>query len=215
LDIHKFLNQKQPFHVLGMGMSNESTPKKTILPPRRGFLFTEEQLYKPIKNALQIQFERFVGSEGKVHLYITANGHFPEELKEALDDKALGILRIEKMIPDIVGFLQKDQYNKDLVTVEIKPDRITINDIWKARLYAEVLNAKYGIIISPKKLQEEIKRFLRDRISITYRNYNSFVIVQFDTERNDFKFDEKLYPKTPEPFSDAFNMAKFVNFNSG
>jgi len=160
----------------------------------------EEPLYEPIKNALQIQFEKFVGSKGKVHLEITANGHFSEELKEALDDKALSILRVEKMSPDIVGFLQKDQYNRDLVTVEIKPDRITITHIWRARLYAEVLNAKYGIIISPKKIQEEIRRFLKDRFNITYRNYGNLVIAQFDKERNEFKFDEKLYSTIPELF---------------
>jgi len=171
----------------------------------------EEPLYEPIKNALRTQFERFVGSKGKVHLEITAKGRFSEELKEALDDRSLSTLRVEKMIPDIVGYLQKEfAYGKDLVTVEIKPDRITISNIWRARLYAEVLNAKYGIIISPRKIQEEIRRFLKDRINITYRNYNSFVIAQFDKERNDFKFDEKLYPKTPEPFSDAFHMEEFV-----
>lgn len=160
----------------------------------------EEPLYEPIKNALQTQFEKFVGSKGRVHLEITAKGHFSEELKEALDDKALGILRVEKMSPDIVGFLQKEPYSKDLVTVEIKPDRITISHIWRARLYAEVLNAKYGIIISPKRIQEEIRRFLKERLNITYRNYGSLIIAQFDKERNEFKFDEKLYSTTPELF---------------
>ena len=161
----------------------------------------EEPLYEPIKNALQTQFEKSVGSKGKVHLEITANGHFSEELKEALDDKALGILRVEKMSPDIVGFLQKEPaYSKDLVTVEIKPDRITISNIWRARLYAEVLNARYGIIISPKKVQEEIRRFLKERWGITNRSFGSLVIAQFDKERNEFKFDEKLYSKIPELF---------------
>lgn len=170
----------------------------------------EESLYEPIRLALQMQFERFIGSKDKVHLFITANGRFPEELKEALDDRALSILRVEKMIPDIVGFLEKDQYNKDLVTVEIKPDRITISHIWRAKLYAEVLNAKYGIIISPNKIQEEIRRFLKDRFNITNRNYGSLLIAQFDKERNDFKFDEKLYPKIPEPFSHGFSMEEHV-----
>jgi len=161
----------------------------------------EESLYEPIKNALQTQLEKFVGSEGKVHLEITAKGHLSEELKEALDDKALSILRVEKISPDIVGFLQKkDSSSKDLVTVEIKPDRIKISHIWRARLYAEVLNARYGIIISPKKIQEEIRRFLKERFYITSRNYGSLLIAQFDKERNQFKFDEKLYSTIPELF---------------
>jgi hypothetical protein len=163
----------------------------------------EEPLYEPIRNALETQFEKFVGSEGRVYLEITAKGHFSEELKEALDDKALSILRVEKISPDITGFLQRNSHSKDLVTVEIKPDRIKISHIWTARLYAEVLNARYGIIISPKKIQEEIRRFLKERSSITYRGgYSSLVIAQFDKERNEFKFDEKLYSTTPQPFQD-------------
>jgi len=160
----------------------------------------EEPLYEPIKNALQTQFEKFVGSKGRVHLEITARGHFSEELKEALDDKALSILRVEKMSPDIVGFLQKDPYSKDLVAVEIKPDKIKIRHVWRARLYAEVLNAKYGIIISPKKIPEEIRRFLKERYNIMYRSLGSVVIAQFDKDRNEFRFDEKLYSTVPEPF---------------
>ena len=165
-------------------------------------VISEESLYEPVKNALQTQFERFVGSEGKVHLEITAKGRFSEELKEVLDDRALSILRVERISPDIAGFLQKkDSHSKDLVTVEIKPDKIKIRHVWKARLYAEILNARYGIIISPKKIPEEIRRFLKDRYNITYRGgYGSLVIAQFDKDRNEFKFDEKLYSSIPEPF---------------
>ena len=161
----------------------------------------EEPLYEPIKNLLQKQFEEYVGFGGKVHLEITANGRFSEELKEALDDRALSILRVERFSPDITGFLQeKDSSSKELVTVEIKPDKIKINHIYRAKLYADVLNARYGIIISPKKLQEEIRRFIKERYNIMHRNFGSLIIAQFDKARNEFKFDKKLYSTIPEPF---------------
>lgn len=161
----------------------------------------EEPFYEPIKNLLQKQLEKYVGFGGEVYLEITANGRFSEQLKEALDDRALSILRVEKFSPDITGFLQKkDSSSRDLITVEIKPDKIKINHIYRAKLYADVLNAKYGLIISPKRLPEEIRRFIKDRYNITYRNFGSFIIAQFDKLTNEFRFDKKLYSTIPDPF---------------
>jgi len=82
----------------------------------------EEQLYEPIKNALQREFEKYVGYSGKVYLEITAKGRFSEDLKEVLDDRALAILRVERFSPDITGFMQKKDFglsSKELATVEI------------------------------------------------------------------------------------------------
>ena len=164
----------------------------------------EEPLYEPIKNLLQKQFEQSVEVEGKVHLEITANGRFSEELKEALDDRALSILRVERFSPDITGFLQKKDYrSQDLVTVEIKPDKIKIKHIYRAKLYADVLNAKYGLLISPKKIPEEIRRFIIDRYAIKRRQYGEFIIARFDKTRNELQFDKKLYSTIPEPFKSA------------
>ena len=161
----------------------------------------EEQLYEPIKNALQTKFEKFVGYGGKIYLEITAKARFSEELKEVLDDEALFILRVERFSPDITGFLQKkDSTSKELVTVEIKPDSIKIKHISRAKLYADVLNARYGILISPKKIPEEIRRFIKERHSIGYRSYGSLIITQFDKATNEFKFDKKLYSTIPAPF---------------
>ena len=69
----------------------------------------EEQLYEPVKNALQREFKKYGSKyyEGKVYLEITAKGQFSEDLKEVLDDKALSILRVERFSPDITGFMQK------------------------------------------------------------------------------------------------------------
>ena len=161
----------------------------------------EEQLYEPVKNALQREFEKYVGYGGKVYLEITAKGRFSEELKEALDDRALAILRVERFSPDITGFLQKkDSTSRELVTVEIKPDKIKINHVYRAKLYADVLNARYGILISPKRIPEEIRRFIKERYSIIYRGYGSLIIAQFDKATDEFKFDKKLYSTIPEPF---------------
>jgi hypothetical protein len=178
----------------------------------------EERLYEPIRSALKAEFEVFVGSEGKVYLEKTDKGRFSEELKETLDDRALSISRVEKLCPDITGFVQKKGFSKDLVTVEVKLGKIRIRDLWQAKLYAEVLNAKYGITISTGKIQEEIKRFLTDRPNILYRQgyNNQLVVAQFDVENNEFNFNRKNYPTRPEPFSPIkplkpFSMKNFVD----
>lgn len=165
----------------------------------------EEQFYEPIKSALQKELEEFVGFEGNVYLEITAKGSFSDELKEVFDKPLLAILRVEKFPPDITGFIQKkDSSRKELITVEIKPDRIKINHIYKAKMYADVFDARYGLIVSPKRLQEEIRRFVKeDRYTMLNRYNGNFIIAQFDKANNKFKFDKKLYSTIPEPFKSA------------
>lgn len=167
----------------------------------------EEPLYEPIKNALQRELEEYLNSQkerigegtfvGKVHLEITANGRFSEELKEVLDNDALSIIRVEKFSPDIMGFIQKTQYLKELITVEVKCDKITVQNISRAKLYADIFNAKYGMLISPKGIGEEIKRFISNRYAIR----GNVIVAQFDEANNKFKFDKKLYSTIPEPFA--------------
>lgn len=139
--------------------------------------------------------------EARFTLKLQSDGRFSEELKEALDDRALSILRVERFSPDITGFLQKkDSSYRELITVEIKPDKIKIKHISRAKLYADVLNARYGILISPKRIPEEIRRFVKDRSAITYRLGGSFTIAQYNKATSEFKFDKKLYSTIPEPF---------------
>lgn len=165
----------------------------------------EEQLYEPIKKALHRELEDYINSEkerasseffGRVHLEITANGHFSERLKEVLDDDALSIIRVEKFSPDIMGFIQKNPYIQELITVEVKAEKIKIKHISTAKLYADIFRAKYGMLISPKRLPEEIKRFISNRYEIR----GNVIIAQFDEPTDKFKFNKKLYPTIPEPF---------------
>lgn len=190
-------------------MGNNSVPKLVPIvmgiEKKKSKQRKEEQLYEPIKKALQRELESYLHSEkvrtssesiGRVHLEITAKGHFSEELKEVLDDNALSIIRVEKFSPDIMGFIQKSLHLKELITVEVKAEKIKIKHISTAKLYADIFHAKYGMVISPKRIPEEIKRF----ISFRYEIRGNVIIAQFDKANDKFKFDKKLYPTTPEPF---------------
>jgi hypothetical protein len=170
----------------------------------------EERLYEPIKNALQKELEAYLQSKKdkqsealkalnvfNVYLEITANGkELSDKLKEVLGDDVLSILRVEKFSPDIMGFVQTTPYQTDLVTVEVKHDKITIQSISKAKLYKEVFRARYGMLISPKGIGEEMKRFISNRWEIR----GDIVITQFDETNKKFCFDKRLYSTIPEPF---------------
>ena len=56
---------------------------------------------------------------------ITAYGEFSPTLRSALSDKALRFLEIEKIKPDIVGFVRKKlKSQKELITVEAMRNHI-------------------------------------------------------------------------------------------
>lgn len=129
----------------------------------------EEQLYEPILNALKKIFKVYLNSyiesvkkrmteplpfnlkdeleKTCIHLEITTKGHFSEKLKEQLNDKALGIIRVEKFSPDIMGLMRKGipSSSTELITVEAKAEKITIKNISRAKLYKDIFKAHYGM----------------------------------------------------------------------
>jgi len=114
--------------------------------------------------------------KGNVYLEITAKGHFSAMLKEQLDDKALSIIRVEKFSPDIMGFAQKTKTSpKELITVEVKAEPITLKSISRAKLYQDIFKATYGLLVSTERISEEIRRFILDRYAIK----GSLIIAQY------------------------------------
>ncbi|MDH5733668.1 MAG: hypothetical protein OEY88_07790 [Candidatus Bathyarchaeota archaeon] len=173
----------------------------------------EEQLYEPILDTLREIFRQYVEKEIKakeeamrepmdflmrsVYLEITAKGHFSEMLKEQLDDRALSIIRVEKFSPDIMGYVQKSSSSrKELITVEVKAKPITIKNISRAKLYQDIFKATYGLLISTKRISEEIRRFILDRLSIK----GNLIIAQFDEERRILRIHPAFEYHVPELF---------------
>jgi len=191
--------------LITMSQTEKSKPKRVR---------KEEQLYEPILNALKRIFEEYVNSHVEsvrkrmteplpfnlkaelekacVHFEITAKGHFSEKLKEELDDKALNIIRVEKFSPDIMGFIRKGipSSSTELITVEVKTDKITIKNISRAKLYKDIFKAHYGMLISPKRIPEEIRRFIADRDDIR----GKLIIAQFDETNRTFCFHPSIIP---------------------
>ena len=144
----------------------------------------EDELYAPVRNALERFLRPFAGDRGLVHLEITASTGPSNELKQRLPSHALFLWNVEKFKPDIMGyvasklipmFYRKDIIDKlrsgvpvpqsfpraySLVVVEIKNEAISFHDIYQAKGYAELYNSNVALLISDKAVPEEVKRIL-------------------------------------------------------
>jgi len=61
----------------------------------------------------------------------------------------------------------------------VKPDKITIKNISRAKLYADIFGVKHGMLISPKRIPVEIRRFISDRYAIR----GNIIIAQFEQSK--------------------------------
>ena len=163
---------------------------------------TEEELYSSISEALKAKFMKL----GDVHLEITAKGKFSEKMKNELEDYSLFILNIERMSPDLTGFItNKEKFGKSkpIIVVEVKK-RLALKDIYQTKRYAEILNATYALLISPQILSSERRKFLMKRREELTRFYPGKQIligyIVHGQYTKSIQIDEDLYYSAYEPF---------------
>ena len=135
----------------------------------------EKELYEPIKKYLETAFRKKFGN---CHLEVTADGSFSEQLKGVVREDIIFSFLGRKASPDLVGFIhnQRDHWFviqsssdiQDFITVEIKRGKITLQDVYQAKMYGDLFQAKYALLISPEPIPEEIRR-LDQRLFVTYR----------------------------------------------
>lgn len=163
---------------------------------------TEAELYNSVLEALERKFMAL----GDVHLEITAKGKFSDEMKDELEDYSLFILNIERISPDLTGFiLKEEQYreSKFIIVVEVKK-RLALKDIYQTKRYAEILKADYALLVSPKKLSPERRKFLiKRRGELTEFHPRRHVLIgQFKKSTKSIEIDKDLYYDVPEPFKE-------------
>ena len=98
-------------------------------------------LYEPVKRYLEGQFAK-VAAGKTFHLEIAARKGFSEKVKAEIPDDRDIVFKFTKR-PDILGFV-KGQYTSNLITVEVKGNGLELDDIYQAKLYKEVFDARYG-----------------------------------------------------------------------
>lgn len=133
----------------------------------------EVELYEPVKEYLNRILRQSFSS---YHLEITARRSFSEGLKHLLRyDITFAFLRMAP--PDLVGFVLKEGIHgriasrsdvSSFITVEVKPGKIRLQDIYQAKMYGDLFYAKYALLVSPETIGEEIRR-LHEKLSILSR----------------------------------------------
>jgi len=133
----------------------------------------EEELYEPVKKYLIRMLKR---NFSNYHLEITARGTYSETLKHLVrHDIAFSFL--QKAPPDLTGFVLKEGANARVarssdvmgfITVEVKPDKVRIQDVFQAKMYGDLFYAKYALLVSPDIIGEEIRR-LHEKLHILNR----------------------------------------------
>lgn len=135
----------------------------------------EKELYEPIKEYLEKAFRLKFGN---CYLEVTANGSFSELIKRGVRNDIIFSFLGKKASPDLTGFIhtQGNQWFvvwsnsdiQDFITVEIKRERLTLQDVYQAKMYGDLFQAKYALLISTEPIPEEIRR-LNQCLFITYR----------------------------------------------
>ena len=136
---------------------------------------SEKELYEPIKKYLLNAFtEKF----GNCYLEVTAQGVFSEPLKSVVSNDIIFHFLGRKAAPDLTGFIHTGgtQWTpwtissiKDFVTVEIKNEKITLQDVYQAKMYGDLFQAKYALLVSSRLIPEEIKRLDQRLFAVTHR----------------------------------------------
>lgn len=130
-----------------------------------------------------------------IHLEITAKGSFSNEIKAKIPEgRDIIFWFLKGAPPDITGFLKKDR-SVDFMVVEVKTEKIKLDDIYQAKKYGELFDARHAFLISLQPLPEEIKRLSKVVYSLLQLPaYKKLILAQFDGIRKEFV---EWFPENP------------------
>jgi len=163
----------------------------------------EKLLYDPVK----VEFERlFRHKFGDCHLETTFKGNFTGLLKERISEDIvyMFIKRMkgsEHRFPDITGFMKDPgRYSEQFITIEVKNEKVSLLDIYQAKMYADLFDAKYGFLISTEPISDDLKRLHKVRPKILQRSLVDYIfLVQFDAKTSKI-VHESWFPGSPFPY---------------
>jgi len=177
----------------------------------------EKELYGQAKS----EFERLFNHEfGTCHLEITANGNFSEKLKSRVkEDIVFAFIKrmrgSESRSPDITGFVKGNFGTESLSTIEVKNETISLWDVYQAKMYAELFDARYGFLVSTDPIPTELKKLHKVHSILNRFRYGTDLgLVEFDTGSRSivheswfpdppFEYDYKDLSKKAETFEDS------------
>jgi hypothetical protein len=157
----------------------------------------KEKDYYPV---LKSKLEELLESRFRdFHLEITAET-FSNNLKSKIPkgrDLIFHLLKEAK--PDITGFMQ-EQYATEWFIAEFKKEKLRLDDIYQARKYAELFDAKYALLVTTEEIPEELKRLSKIVLPLLLLRggYSRLTLVRFDEQEGQFVdwFEENPFPKS-------------------
>jgi len=137
---------------------------------------------------------------GKCYLKITADGQFTELLKSKIPrgrEIIFSFLR-RGLSPDLTGFIEQ-RYSNDFITVEIKNKKIRLQDVYQAKMYADLFNSKYSFLFSTRPIPYEIINLRKTAVYDLLPTSKGFRLAQLQVIRN-LETNEKVacvaFPQT-------------------
>lgn len=143
----------------------------------------EKEYYELIKENIEKIFKKKVN---EIYLEITANKRFSERLKNEIPrGREIIFSFLKEAPPDIAGFVKKD-YSSDFIVIEVKPEKIKLNDIYQLRKYRDLFDAKFAFLISLKPIPAEVKRLCELELTILSQpnwSHPKLTLLNFDEKR--------------------------------
>ena len=155
-------------------------------------IMIESDLYLPIKKDIY-QTLKEAGCEG-LHIEITANNSFSNLLRKKFGE-VLSLLD-KSFSPDLSGLYHKNGEKK--IILEVKKEKITIQNIYQTISYQELIDADIGLLVSPEEIPLQIKKFLNKHQRILQDKKRNIFIIKFD------KIGEKILESSWYPFQPSF-----------
>lgn len=152
----------------------------------------EREYYETIKAMLE---ELLKSKFSDFYLEITADKKFSNKLKANISQyRDIIFYFLKEAAPDITGFI-KQQYSTDFLVVEIKREKMKLDDIYQTRKYAELFDARYALLISTEEIPEEVRRLHRVVYSLlSLPAYKTLTLCEIDKETMEFI---EWFPETP------------------
>ena len=148
----------------------------------------ERELYDPVMSCLRGAFAA-VGKS--VRFEIAATLGLSEQAKRAIpkgSDIVFGFLRQHR--PDIVGVIEGDVILNPLVVAEVKAKSLTLDNVFQAKRYKDLLQAKCGFLVTVEPIPEDLRRLCEQNRDIWYSasdsSYKFLTICQFDITAGKF-----------------------------
>jgi len=124
----------------------------------------ETSLYDPVQKKLG---EMLSGRVDKFYLETGASRGFSETIKAAIPSGREILFNFMRRRPDLLGLVETE-YQKDLITVEVKERSLKIDDLYQAKMYKEVFGARYGFLITAAPIPEELRRLCKTTPAILH-----------------------------------------------